>query len=108
MLSETITEITPWWFMSFVEEETSRFHGACIVQGITAHKALERSHELSVNPGGEAQPQPFPAGLKPPPEYRDKLLTLAECNALRDMLTQQLQAQADALVDLVEKKPDAE
>lgn len=75
-----------WWWFSFVNPdlpEGQQFLGGAAVQGLTATDALARSHILEINPGGEAAFDPFPNGLVPPEEYRERLLNQAECQTLQ-------------------------
>jgi hypothetical protein len=79
-----------WWFFSFIDEkkEGRPFVGGCCVRGLTAQDALVRSHLVNANPRVEAQPTPFPTGVEPPEEFRDRLLSPEECAKLRDLLNQ--------------------
>ena len=42
-----------WWFLSFVDRQTGKQLGACVVRGRSFDQALTRSHRLRINPGGE-------------------------------------------------------
>jgi len=68
-----------WYWLSFAGDK--RWLGAAIVEAPDFITAVHRSHVLGCNPGGEVMGQPFPDGVAPPPEYANRLLTRAECEA---------------------------
>jgi len=83
----------PLWWLSFCDPakapppELQRpggpsFLGAVITQAPTLAAAITRSHLLKVNPGGEiATEGPIPAGFIAA-EWRDRLLSAAEIEAI--------------------------
>ena len=75
----------PLWWLSFCDTDRragSQFLGVSIVQAPTFAAAITRSHVLGVNPGGEvASEGPLPAEFIAA-EYRDRLLTRAEAEAI--------------------------
>ena len=75
----------PLWWLSFCDTDRragSQFLGVAIVQAPTFAAAITRSHVLGVNPGGEvASEGPLPAEFIAA-EYRDRLLTRAEAEAI--------------------------
>ena len=45
-----------WFWLSFVNDDLpkgQKFLGLCLVQGVDPISAVQRSHDLSINPGGE-------------------------------------------------------
>jgi hypothetical protein len=75
----------PLWWLSFCDPdapEGSQFLGVVITQAADFIAAVSRSHALGVNPGGEVQGAgPLPADSISP-EWRDRLLTKAEAEAI--------------------------
>lgn len=86
-------EDDPLWWLSFCDPDKAppeaeqrpggpSFLGVVIVQAPTFAAAITRSHVLGVNPGGQVQ------GAGPLPEsfigaqYRDRLLSAAEAEAI--------------------------
>jgi hypothetical protein len=54
----------PLFYLSFASEHG--FLGACIIEAANGPEALAITHELGINPGGEALILPTPAGETPP------------------------------------------
>lgn len=75
----------PLWWLSFADPdapEGTQFLGVAIVQAPTFPAAVTRSHVLTVNPGGEvACMGPIPHEYVGP-QWRDRLLTKAEAEAI--------------------------
>lgn len=75
----------PLWWLSFCDPdapEGSQFLGVAVVQAPTLPAAITRSHVLGVNPGGEvASMGPIPVGYIAG-EWRDRLLTRDEAEAI--------------------------
>jgi hypothetical protein len=72
-----------WWYLSFVDVERGGFLGACIVEAFGVATALEEANRLGINPGGEvASVQIPPAGAAICAQYRDRLLSKAELEAM--------------------------
>ena len=75
----------PLWWLSFADPdlpEGSQFLGVVILQAPTFPAAVTRSHVTGVNPGGEVAPMgPIPPGYIAP-EWRGRLLTRAEAEAI--------------------------
>jgi hypothetical protein len=61
LLLEEASEPEQWWYLSFVKDD--KFAGAAIVRGRGITSAVQRSHRLRLNPGGEVMA--FPVGDKP-------------------------------------------
>lgn len=86
---------SPLWWMSFVDPELSAppeeqvpggggFLGVAIVQADSIEAAMTASHPTGVNPGGEISiAGPLPAWTIAP-EWRGRLLTAAEAEAIPD------------------------
>ena len=78
-------EDDPLWHLSFADPGLpagSQFLGVVIVQAQALEDAVTRSHVLGVNPGGEIQVAgPIPPGFIGP-EWRDRLLSKAEAEAI--------------------------
>jgi len=64
-----------WWYLSFADKE---FRGVVVVEAHGIVSAVMRTHELGINPGGEALGMALPPGEEPAPEFRDKLLSKLE------------------------------
>jgi hypothetical protein len=62
-----------WFYLSFAGEEG--FRGGCIVAGKGEISALQRSHKLRINPGGQVLFIKVPNDKLPPHQYRDRLLS---------------------------------
>jgi hypothetical protein len=77
MLAEEAKQPVQWWYLSFVKDE--KFAGACVVQARGVASALQRSHALGINPGGEVMS--FPVGAEKGPLPADRLLSRAEMEA---------------------------
>ena len=79
---------SPLWWMSFVDPDLG-FLGVAIVQADTLEDAMTVSHVTGVNPGGEVGI----AGPIPPhmiaAEWRGRLLTAAEAEAIPDPTMEQ-------------------
>jgi hypothetical protein len=85
----------PLWWMSFVDPDlsappedqrpgTGGFLGVAIVQADTIEDAMTVSHVTGVNPGGQISiAGPIPAECIAP-EWRGRLLTAAEAEAIPD------------------------
>lgn len=83
-MTEAPEDRRPWWWLSFAEEGADgKFLGGGFAQGITASHALV---DFGPNPSGEVQVQPMPQGWAPPEDKRGRLLPLAECEALREVI----------------------
>lgn len=79
------------WWLSFVREE--KFAGACVVgPAPTFMGALALSHRLKCNPGGECQGFEVHADAAPfvPADYRNRVLTKAECEAVDNLVCDRL------------------
>ena len=80
-------EDDPLWHLSFADPGLpagSQFLGVVIVQAASLEDAITRSHVLGVNPGGGIQiAGPIPPGFIGP-EWRDRLLSKAEAEAIPD------------------------
>jgi hypothetical protein len=82
------------FWLSFVDPslpEGSQFLGACVVPGgdtgddrADLSLAVRWSWQLGCNPGGRVKAMRFYASLEPHvrPQWRERLLTRAECDAL--------------------------
>jgi len=72
-----------WYYLSFASE--SGFLGGCYVQGVGMGTAVQRSHALGINPGGEVLTSgPFDDEHMDeyvPVEDRNRLLTREEVEA---------------------------
>lgn len=71
-------QLTGWWYLSFADEV---FRGACVVQADDLIPAVQLSHRLGCNPGGQVMGVPIPEGFLPGPEYRNRLLAKADVMA---------------------------
>lgn len=74
-----------WWWLSFVDSalpKGSQFLGVCVVLGDNLMEAVEGSHRLRVNPGGEVVGMEIPTGMEPPVEKRNRLLGEKEAREL--------------------------
>lgn len=81
LLAEERRNDLSWWWCSFVGPEG--FRGVVVVEARGMLSAVQWTHKLGVNPGGDVQI----VSLKEPPapEYRNRLLTRDEC-ALADVV----------------------
>lgn len=74
-----------WWWLSFVDAEKpegERFLGVAIVQARGIGHAVTEAYRLGINPGGEVVGLEIDAEHVPAEEYRERLLTKAEAEAL--------------------------
>jgi hypothetical protein len=51
LLTEEAKQPVHWWYLSFVDHGV--FQGACLVEARGMTQALQESHRLGINPGGE-------------------------------------------------------
>lgn len=75
-----------WWWLSFCDTERpagEQFLGVAIVEAPNVPMATVRAWDLGVNPGGQVAAYDVPAGHLPAVEWRDRLLTRAEAEALQ-------------------------
>ena len=89
-----------WFWMSFADphRREDSFLGATIVEGqgeddgasVTA--ALDFADARGINPGGEIGIQKVPVDLLPPVEWRNRLLSEDEVDALNDLMCRQARA----------------
>ena len=89
-----------WFWMSFADPHCheASFLGVTIVEGqgaddeasVTA--ALDFAHSCGINPGGEVGIQKVPIDLLPPIEWRNRLLSEHEVDALNDLMCRQTRA----------------
>lgn len=42
-----------WFWLSFGDPKTGKWLGGCWVEALTAHGAIQSSHDEGLNPGGE-------------------------------------------------------
>jgi hypothetical protein len=63
-----------WWWLSFVNPGDERFLGVCVVKRHSFVAAVQRAHQLGINPGGQVAGQVLPEGEEPPEALRDKLV----------------------------------
>jgi hypothetical protein len=70
-----------WFFLSFAGDVG--FRGGVYIQAQGPTLAHSRSHQLGLNPGGSVEITQVPdESLLPAPEYRHRLLSRAELEAL--------------------------
>lgn len=73
-----------WWYLSFAEPD--HFLGGLFIQARGFVSAMQKSHEMGLNPGGEvASWGPLPAeaiARKIPENMRNRLLTKAEVEGM--------------------------
>ena len=62
-----------WFYISFADDE--RFYGAVIVEAPGEAHALQLTHELGINPGGEAAIFAVPDGAPVPDGAKNRLLS---------------------------------
>ncbi|RQR43470.1 hypothetical protein DIE20_11370 [Burkholderia sp. Bp9131] len=74
------------FWLTFFDPDAVRdteFLGVAVMQADTFNKAIGRTWELGINPGGEVQGEAIPDdGV--PPDFKDKLLSLYEAKLIRD------------------------
>jgi hypothetical protein len=75
-----------WYYVSFSHE---KFLGGAFLEAQGPATLLRRTHELGINPGGQTLstlvPEDELCTMLPPPEMRNRLLSLAELEALFPM-----------------------
>jgi len=77
-----------WFYLSFADDERGGFLGGIYIEANGPLTASRRAHMLSINPGGQVLTVEMPSGYPlPPPEYRERLLTKAEIQALDDAVS---------------------
>jgi hypothetical protein len=77
MLAEEAKQPAQWWYLSFVKD--GKFAGACVVRARGVASAMQRTHALGINPGGQIMY--FPVGAIKGPLPPDRLLSKAEMEA---------------------------
>ncbi len=70
------------WYLSFAEP--GKFLGAAFVEARGHTQALQQSHRLGINPGGEVELIQVPSHAvgELPPNYKNRLLSKAELEEL--------------------------
>ena len=75
-----------WYYISFADgtlPKGTQFLGAVVVEGYGVSTAIQRAHELGINPGGEALTAAWPDHVPLPAEgFRNRLLNRAEAEGL--------------------------
>ncbi len=64
-----------WWWLSFVDPDGGQFLGVCVVRRHSFVAAIQRAHQLGINPGGQVEGQALPKDKEPPDTLREKLVT---------------------------------
>ncbi len=76
---------TDLFWLSFADPDLpkgTQFLGGCVVRATSFIEAVQVSHALGINPGGEVQGHPvaIPDGFHPVPEaYIERLLSRDDC-----------------------------
>lgn len=73
------------WWLSFCDTDRppgTQFLGVAVVQAPTFAAAITRSHRIGVNPGGQVQAVGPLRASDVPPEWRDRLLSAADVEAM--------------------------
>jgi hypothetical protein len=91
--AERISGKLGWWWLSFADAglpKGSQFLGCCIVEGYGIITAVQRAHELGIDPGGGVMGIDIPNDLlhQFPESYRDRLLTRQETEELGPMVNE--------------------
>ncbi len=68
------------WYLSFAEED--KFLGGCFVDALGFFSAVEKTHDLGINPGGAVQAHPVINTSRVAPEHKNKLLSLKDMERL--------------------------
>jgi hypothetical protein len=77
MLTDELGQPLRWFYLSFANEH--EFFGAVVVEAIGPAHALQRAHQLGVNPGGSVMTFEVPELALPiDVEATNRLLTLEE------------------------------
>lgn len=72
-----------WWWLSFADPKRpkgSQFLGVAIVAACGFMHAVDKTHALKVNPGGEVRGITYGPGWEPPATYTDRLLSEDDLN----------------------------
>jgi hypothetical protein len=68
-----------WWYLSFSKNTgdptTGKWLGANVLFDHGVVHAIQQSHRLGINPGGQFLGTKIPPDLIPPPEFRNRLLS---------------------------------
>ena len=83
LLAAEKSQPADWWYLSFADE--GGFLGACVLRAPGMATAIQRSHQLGINPGGQVAG--FDLGPELPPAVAgigitDRLLSKAELEAI--------------------------
>jgi hypothetical protein len=70
-----------WWWLSFATAE--QFLGVAVVEAVTFEDAIRAARARGCNPGGEVQAQRLPGDHRIGPEYRNRLLSASDIDAMR-------------------------
>jgi hypothetical protein len=92
-LAKETSEPALWWHLSFADD--TGFLGVTIIQARGMITAVQLSHALGVNPGGEVQANTVDLCVPPPDAIHGKLVTDKK---LIDKLCEQWVATHDAVV----------
>ena len=74
-----------WYWISFADEDA--FLGVAVVDAADEKGAIEKTHELKINPGGEALILLLQKAHVPPASHSNRLLTKAETEQLSIAMT---------------------
>jgi hypothetical protein len=77
LLAEEAAPQPAWYWLSFIDPDRAqgtRFLGVAIVHADGHMSAIDRTHRLNINPGGEVACYRLPDDFVVAPEHRNKLL----------------------------------
>lgn len=81
-----------YFWLSFCDPQKpkgTQFLGVCIVEAISFLQAVEISHILGCNPGGEVKGTEIANHLKISLKWTNRLLSYEECKQVDDIFTKQ-------------------
>lgn len=76
----------PWFWLSYVNEETDTFSGVCIVQAPDYISAAAQARALNLSPGGQVLMLQIPPEHVPAEKYRNRLIVMPEIYELGQQL----------------------
>jgi hypothetical protein len=80
LLTDELGQPPRWFYLSFATEH--KFLGAVVVEAIGPMHALQRVHELGLNPGGQVLTFEVPDGAPLPDAAKNRLLSKEDLDRL--------------------------
>jgi len=80
ILTDELNQPLRWFYLSFAVDD--RFYGAAIVEAPGEAHAIQRTHQLGINPGGEVAIFAVPDGAPLPEAAKNRLLSKSDIETI--------------------------